>query len=220
MTFSVVIPAYNRKDFIRRAILSVADQDCVDRSGIEIIVIDDGSGDGTADVAEATDTDPATLRVMMLPHSGQPGTARNAGLRASEGEFVAYCDSDDYWLPHHLATAAQRFKRDPGLGMVANYWGLASFEAAPDGEIREKIVVPPHPTWAVNTNCRVHRRSCVDKVGTFNTSRWGEDGDFFERIERNFKHAKTGVVTSVNGYIRGGNNLTYESDENVRNMYM
>lgn len=219
MIVSVIVPAYNRAKFVKRAIESVADQDCVDRSLVEILVIDDGSTDGTAGIAGSANVGDCALRVMKIPHSGEPGTARNVGLNKAEGEFVAYCDSDDYWLPHHLATALQAFKKDPSLGMVANYWGLAQFVSHPDGSIENKIVVPPHPKWAVNTNCRVHRRECVDKVGFFNKSRWGEDSDFFQRVEAAYKTAKTGVVTSVNGYIKGGNNLTYESDKGVKARY-
>jgi hypothetical protein len=117
-----------------------------------------------------------------------------------------------------LATASRVFDRDGTLGMVSNYWALAHFSVA-NGAIETRIVVPPHPKWAVNTNCRVHKRTCVQKVGTFNTSCWGEDGDFFGRIENAFKHVKTGIVTSVNGYIKGGNNLTYQFDQGVKGIY-
>ena len=217
MEYSVVIPAWNREDFVARAVKSVADQDCVDRSQIEIIVVDDGSTDGTVRAAKGADVGPARLVVMEVTHSGEPGTTRNHALEAATGEFVAYCDSDDYWLPHHLATARAAFDADPGLGMVSNFWGLASFSVS-RGEIRTDIIVPHHVSTIVNTNCRVHRRSCLD-VGRFNTSRWGEDQDFFSRIEARYRTHKTRVVSSVNGYIRKGNNLTYQSDQGVKGRF-
>lgn len=219
MQFSVIIPAYNRAAFISRALRSVADQDCVDRSSVEILVVDDGSTDGTADVAGGVDVSPCHLDVTRRPHCGEPGTTRNVALRKARGEYIAYCDSDDLWLPHHLATAMQAFRGNEGLMMVANYWALAQFVVRPGGAIENKIVVPTHPTWAVNTNCRVHKRSCLEKVKNFNKSRWGEDTDFFQRIEDNYPTTKTGIVTSINGYIKGGNNLTYDSDLGIKGRY-
>lgn len=217
--YSVIIPAYNRAPFLRRAVSSVVDQDCIPRGQIQVVVIDDGSTDNTPKLMEAMKSNVSQQEIdyVRIDHIGEPGSVRNIGLKRAEGEFIAYCDSDDYWLPHHLATAEQSFKKDASLGMVSNYWGLARFEMV-GGSIRTTIVVPPHPVWAVNTNCRVHRRECL-KVGYFNRKKWGEDSDFFTRIEQDFKHHKTGVVSSVNGYIKGGNNLTYQFDAGVRGTY-
>jgi intein/homing endonuclease len=128
-------------------------------------------------------------------------------------------NSDDYWLPHHLATAMQEFKKYPHLYMVSNFWGLAKFTVCPDGRILNEYVVPPHHKNIVNTNCRVHRKECLSVVSSFNTSCWGEDQDFFGRIEGKYPQSKTGIVTSINGYIRGGNNLTYQFDPGIKQRY-
>jgi hypothetical protein len=56
-------------------------------------------------------------------------------------------------------------------------------------------------------------------VGTFNTSCWGEDQDFFQRIENSYPCHKTGIVTSINGYIKSGNNLTYNFDKGIKERY-
>lgn len=216
MLYSVIIPAYNRAAFLPRAVRSVLGQDGVDRSLIQAVVIDDGSSDNTESVMRGLEG--PNVKYIRIAHVGEPGSVRNVGLDAADGEFIAYCDSDDYWLPHHLATAAQRFKKRPHLGMVSNFWALAHFEAR-GGEIATQIVVPPHPADSVNTNCRVHRRSCIERVGRFNQLKWGEDQDFFQRIERAFPCEKTFVVSSVNGYIRKGNNLTYQFDAGVKGRY-
>ena len=216
------MPAYNRARFLERAINSVLFQDCVNDSSIELIIVNDGSIDNTDSVVQkiidAGNPKKHTIKYHKIDHIGEPGTVRNIALDMANGEYIAYCDSDDYWLPHHLATAMQRFNRNPDLGMVSNYWSLAEFEMTHDS-INTKIVVQQHPTWAVNTNCRVHKKSCIATVGKFNTSRWGEDGDFFSRVENSFKHEKTGIITSVNGYIKGGNNLTYQFDQGVKQRY-
>lgn len=128
-------------------------------------------------------------------------------------------NSDDYWLPHHLTTAMQEFKKYPHLMMVSNFWGLAKFTLCPSGRILNDYVVPPHPKYVVNTNCRIHKKECLNTVKEFNTSCWGEDQDFFNRIEQKYPQSKTGIVTSVNGYIQGGNNLTYLFDKGVKDKY-
>ncbi len=94
---SVVIPAYNRASTIRPAIESVLRQSISD---IEVIIVDDGSTDETADVAEAMD-DPR-LRVLRQPHNSGAAAARNAGVAAARGALVAFQDSDDEWLPLKL----------------------------------------------------------------------------------------------------------------------
>jgi len=218
--YSVIMPTYNRALFLRRSVQSVLGQDCMKPGDIELIVVDDGSTDETPEVMKAflASEKRQVVRSFRVNHIGEPGTVRNIALEQASGDFIAYCDSDDYWLPHHLATAGMCFGKNPGLGMVSNYWGFAYFRIE-NGQIRTKIIVPPHPTWAVNTNCRVHRRECVAKVGLFNTSKWGEDGDFFGRIESAFPCEKTGIVSSVNGYIQKGNNLTFQFDPGVKAMY-
>jgi len=223
-SFSVIVPVYNRVDFIGRCLESIASQDCIPEGDIEILVVDDGSTDGTqtAILEFMRKCNKQLVKYEPIKHVGEPGTVRNVALTMAQGEFLGYCDSDDVWLPHHLATAKQAFKKYPSMGMVSNYWGLAQFVVVrgPNGtRIINNIVVPPHPTWAVNTNCRVHRRECVSKVGMFNTSKWGEDGDFFGRIEKAYPTLKTGIVTSINGYIKGGNNLSFQFDKGIKGRY-
>jgi len=219
-TYSVIIPAYNRAAFLSRCLSSVMAQDCVEIGSIEALVIDDGSTDGTKQIVETLSAAEKrhTIKYVKIIHVGEPGTVRNVGLKMAQGEYVAYCDSDDYWLPHHLATAAQAFRKDTTLGMVSNYWGLAQF-VLEGGTVHTHIQVPPHPIWAVNTNCRVHKTECIGRVGFFNTQKWGEDQDFFLRVEKAYPSKKTGIVTSINGYIKGGNNLTFEFDQGVKAKY-
>jgi GT2 family glycosyltransferase len=97
LPISVVIPAYNRADLLPRALASVSAQQPAPPA--EVIVVDDGSEDGTADVAESLGA-----RVIRLhPNQGQ-ASARDAGVEAAREPWVAFLDSDDRWLPHHLAT--------------------------------------------------------------------------------------------------------------------
>jgi len=94
---SVVIPAYNRAELLRRALASVAAQE--PRPAAEVIVVDDCSSDGTGDVAAESGA-----RVIRHARNRGEGAARNTGVEAASHEWVALLDSDDEWLPHHLAT--------------------------------------------------------------------------------------------------------------------
>lgn len=110
---SVVLPTYNRAATLPRAIASVLDQDY---RQIELIVVDDGSSDGTPQLLEAI-ADPR-LRSLRLPRNGGASAARNHGVEQARGEWVAFHDSDDEWLPGHLrrlVEAARELGPDYGL---------------------------------------------------------------------------------------------------------
>lgn len=94
--FSVVIPVYNRADVLGRAVASVLAQSCQD---FEIVVVDDGSRDDPKSVL------PPDPRIRFFAQQNRGGgAARNAGIDRAQGHFVAFLDSDDVWLPEHLAT--------------------------------------------------------------------------------------------------------------------
>ena len=94
--FSVIVPTHDRLDLLKRAVESISEQTYAD---YEIIVIDDGSKDGTKDwLAEAG----SSLRVITQSNVG-PGGARNAGAKIARGRYLAFLDSDDVWFPWTLA---------------------------------------------------------------------------------------------------------------------
>ena len=101
--FSVVIPLYNCRDYIHEAVTSVLDQTFSD---FEIIVIDDGSTDGSGEVVKAFD-DPR-IRYFRQENQGV-SAARNAGIAQAQGRFIAFLDADDYWHKQHLAQAREAF---------------------------------------------------------------------------------------------------------------
>lgn len=109
---SVVIPAYNREGTIREAVESVLAQTWTD---LEVIVVDDGSTDATADVVEAI---PDGRVRCIRRENGGACRARNAGIDAARGEYVAFQDSDDLWLPEKLEKQMQALE-DSGAAIVA-----------------------------------------------------------------------------------------------------
>ena len=99
MDFSVLIPAYNVSGIIERAIRSAAAQTFPPR---EILVIDDCSTDNTVEVVGALARDIPSLRLLSTPANSGPSAARNVGLRAAQGDWIALLDSDDAWKPGRL----------------------------------------------------------------------------------------------------------------------
>jgi glycosyltransferase involved in cell wall biosynthesis len=95
---SVVMPTFNRREFLRPAIESLLEQSFSDW---ELIIADDGSDTDTRSYLQSLHA-PPRVRVMWLSHSGRPSVVRNAALREARGKYVAFLDSDDLWLPRKL----------------------------------------------------------------------------------------------------------------------
>ena len=94
---SIIIPLYNKAPYVRRALDSIQAQTFSD---CEVIVVDDGSTDEGARIVESY-TD-ARVRLVTQPNAG-PGPARNRGIAEAKGEFIAFLDADDEWLPDYLS---------------------------------------------------------------------------------------------------------------------
>jgi tetratricopeptide (TPR) repeat protein len=184
---SVIIPAYNRADYLVQAMQSVLNQSF---SPFEVIVVDDGSTDDTAEVVRAFES-----RARYLRHDDNRGVAaaRNSGLSAARGEVIAWLDADDLWEPDCLATVIPMLRADEGLDGV--YTGLMRIDA--DGTLLPQVslaVVPPADLYSalvedcfIQTSTFVARKRCFDRVGEFDTRfRICEDYDMFLRLAKAF----------------------------------
>lgn len=105
MKTSVIIPVHNRSATIERAVESVRLQT---RKPNEVIIVDDGSTDGTAEVCDRLAASDLSIRVIRQKNRGA-GPARNNGIRASEGGLILFLDSDDEWLPGHVEKSIDAF---------------------------------------------------------------------------------------------------------------
>lgn len=121
MKISVVIPTFNRRHQLGRAITSVLSQEGVD---IELVIVDDGSTDGTIEWIAQEFPDPR-VRVLKNARSKGPAGARNSGILAATGDLIAFLDSDDSYLPLHLKECQEVFSRFPEVGVV---FGKALYE--------------------------------------------------------------------------------------------
>ncbi|MDZ4817760.1 MAG: glycosyltransferase [Planctomycetota bacterium] len=111
-SLSVIIPTYNRAEFVRACIQSLHMCGVDD---LQIIVADDGSTDNTAEVVKETD---AAAEYHWQPNSGTPATARNAGFSIATGKYVAFVDCDDLWLPDSAAEAIKILEAHPEIDVI------------------------------------------------------------------------------------------------------
>ncbi len=140
---TVLIAAYNAADFISRAIASALAQDGV---RIELLVVDDASTDATRAVVEALARDDARVRLLALPRNGGPSVARNAGLDAARGDWIAVLDADDAFLPGRLAHLAA-IAGDAQADIVAD--NFRYYEVAED-EIGDPALVERDATEVID----------------------------------------------------------------------
>ena len=109
---SVIVPAYNVAEFLRESVDSALAQTFRD---IEVIVVDDGSTDSSADTLR--DLDDPRLRVIRQDHQGS-AAARNSGLRLASGELMAFLDADDRWAPRNLERQAAFLRDHPEVDIT------------------------------------------------------------------------------------------------------
>ncbi len=136
---SVVIPAFNAARTIRAAVGSTLRQSV---PVLEVIVVDDGSTDATAQVVAGID-DP---RVRLVSRAnGGPSAARNAGIAAARGEWVAFLDADDLWLPRYVETATAALGRatNPGFAYTDAYVFDAGRGQVKQGSAMDALDPPP-----------------------------------------------------------------------------
>lgn len=173
---SCIIPVYNGEQFLREAIDSVLAQTY---RPIEVIVVDDGSTDGTASLAGSYGDE---LKYLWQTNSG-PAAARNLGIRVAKGEYLAFLDADDLWHPEKLTAQMSRFRARPELDMCLTHvkvFVTCKSPAIQSDILKEDSALVVAPYTACST---LARRSLVDRVGQFNPDlRSGEDTDWFSRV--------------------------------------
>jgi glycosyltransferase involved in cell wall biosynthesis len=195
---SVVIPTFNRARQVQAALRSVLAQTYPE---FEIIVVDDGSTDGTGQALQVLiseeDCKSGRVRYLFQPNHGQ-SAARNMGIEKARGEFVAFLDSDDIWLPEKLewqVRALERFKDKSracitdarlidNLGMDTSAFrrGGRSFEETLgiDFEAVRNLVKYRDPFWL---STLLVRTDLVKQLESFDTQLgYAEDHDFFFRL--------------------------------------
>ncbi len=170
---SCVIPVYNGASFIRDAIESVLGQTF---SPIELVVVDDGSTDETADVVRSF----GHRVVYLRQENAGPATARNRGVSASSGEFLSFLDADDIWVPDKTERQWAAFQADPDLdyciGGMENFREGTPSADEPDGARVDGVVQGFSPVTLLV------RRAYFERVGPFDPAFPAvEDWEWFVR---------------------------------------
>jgi glycosyltransferase involved in cell wall biosynthesis len=157
---SVVIPVHNGSRYLGEAIASVRAQT---RPPHEVIVVDDGSTDGSGELALSLGA------VCVRQEQAGIGPARNAGVREARGDAIAFLDSDDLWAPEKLALQVRALENDAGLD---GSFGWAQQFVSPDlpAEEREKLRCPDEPQPGIHAGALLIRRPAFERTGGFDQS--------------------------------------------------
>ncbi|MBI4749067.1 MAG: glycosyltransferase family 2 protein [Acidobacteria bacterium] len=169
-TVSVIVPMYNAAPYLAEALTSLQSQSI---KPFEIIVVDDGSTDDSAAIAQSF----AGVRLIQQPNSG-PATARNTGINAAQGTVIGFLDADDVWPPDKLQTQLSVLDANPETEIVVGQvqlWRLM--------DATSRRFEPFSEPWAsVNVGSMLIRRSVFDRVGRFDPElRHSEDVDWLVR---------------------------------------
>jgi glycosyltransferase involved in cell wall biosynthesis len=172
---SCIVPVFNGERYLRQALDSIFAQTY---RPLEVVVVDDGSTDATA-VVVASFGD--RLRYLRQDNQGPP-VARNLGIRAAKGEYVAFLDADDLWHPEKLQRQIKRFEARPELGYCVtycqNFW-IPDLQAEAE-KYREHRVAQPLPGYVTQT--LFARAAVFDSVGLFNVAlAHGDSTEWFLR---------------------------------------
>ncbi len=172
---SVIVPVYNHENYLGQALESILNQSL---SAREIIVVDDGSTDSSASVADKF----LGVRVLRKSHAGV-AMARNAGVQDARGDFIAFLDADDLWHHDKLKLQMDILNRESNLQMVFSH--VRQF-FSPDlsEEDRQKNKIDREILSGCTAGTLLARRECFEKVGLFSEHlRSGEFIDWYARAQ-------------------------------------
>lgn len=211
---SVIIPAFNYGRYLPEAIESALNQDHAAR---EVIVVDDGSTDDSLAVVARFGS---AIRCIRQENAGL-SAARNTGIRAAQGTYIALLDADDSWLPRFLSTALAPWRDRPGLGAVHSGFQCIDegsrplpqvcVSTVPDGQMYDRLLdgeffVP---------SAVVTRRECFDRVGLFDERlRGSEDWDMWLRVARQYPFG--GLAEPLVNYRIHGHNMSADPEYMLR----
>lgn len=188
---SVIIPVYNREDTIIDALNSIKNQTAL-KEIIQIIVVDDGSTDKSIEIVEKYRNDNPNLPIELFKQSnGGASVARNTGLKNAKGEWIAFLDSDDEWLPNKIERQLEITNEVPEIDFLGT-----GCDDIPLSILGRKI----NKLYKANINdlllkcfpCTptiLMKKNIFDQIGGFDERwRYAEDGEYFTRICLSFNY--------------------------------
>jgi glycosyltransferase involved in cell wall biosynthesis len=210
---TVVITSYNYERYVGETIESVLKQTY---PRVEVIVVDDGSTDRSAEVIGKFGTKVTLIRQK----NAGCAAARNVGIRHACGDLIAFCDSDDRWVSHKLERQIPQFQKDPCVGLVHS--GSRCFDAK-DGRTlyecwpRENTDFHEMLEWChFGLSSAVFSRQALDRVGIFDETLCGTD-DWDLGIRIAFHYRVVGVRELLLEYRMHESNATLKADSILKN---
>lgn len=204
---SIVLPVYDRASTLGRAILSVQAQSWQDW---ELVVVDDGSRDGSAAVAEGFAAAEPRIVVLRRPHAGLHAS-RNAALAASRGRIVTFLDSDDYYGDEHLAPNLGYLAAHAEVDMVYGYATILGDPYVRDARDPEQRI---HVDDCTQPGTVFVRRAALDAIGGYPADDYAGDFLLTERLHaagfvihrrpgRTYVYDRTGEASITKDFERG-----------------
>ncbi len=174
---SVIIPVYNGEHYIEQAIYSVINQTY---KFLEIILIDDGSTDRSKNIIKSIQTEQVSRKINYFYQKNQGvAIARNQGISHSKGEYIAFLDQDDIWMPNKLSLQIKFLKDNPNIDFVLGKQKIFLEEGIP----QPKWLRPQYLTEEITAyllGVLLTRKSIFRKIGCFDqTYKYGNDYDWF-----------------------------------------
>jgi glycosyltransferase involved in cell wall biosynthesis len=204
--FSVVIPAFNARRTLHRAVMSVLHQTVGD---FELVVVDDGSTDGTCDVVP----DDPRVSVVTQENRGE-GAARNAGIAAARHAWVAFLDADDAWHPDHLAELQRIRWKVPDAALIATRSTYSGRRGRRGGRVGE---IPYfEQAWALSASSTALRRDAALALGGFGDEPLGCDTEMWVRLALRHPVAASSRVTVRRFHVGGATHQGRERWRGVR----
>jgi glycosyltransferase involved in cell wall biosynthesis len=193
---SVIIPAFNAQPFLRQTLESVRVQTC---RHFEVIIVDDGSTDGTVLIAQSVANADPRFRLLQQPHNGV-AAARNLAVAHAVGEFIAPLDADDIWHPEKLRLQVRALQDAPAkVALVYSPSVCIDAHGDPVGHIQFEPLVG-NVLWEIvlrnfltNASCALIRRRALEQVGGYADLRayaqGSEDWDLYLRLAEHYEFA-------------------------------
>lgn len=170
---SVVVPVFNGERFLAEAFANIM---ACGMGEMHVVIVDDGSTDGTPDVIGGLRGNVSSVRQA----NRGPAAARNRGIERADGELIAFLDADDLWGVDHPAAALRRFREGGDLDLVIGRTQCLRYEDEVDGHSCYRSWRAPF--HSANVGSWLCRRTLFDRVGLFDERlKYGEDLDWFLR---------------------------------------
>lgn len=197
---SVIIPAYNAEKYIEETIHSVLNQTY---SNLEVIVADDGSTDNTANIVHNICNKDSRLKLIKQKNKGV-SIARNTGIDASVGDYIALSDADDVWLPIHLELLLQKLLSDNTLGFVHSDYQVIDNNSQKKNEFSRggkegyllNGLLLGHIEWIPGPSGILFKKEVIASVGGFDAALSNvADQEFFFRAASKYKIGRVPEIT-------------------------